>query len=105
MTITTNLGAIEVDVNTAKAPCTAASMTYLASKNFYDGTKCHRLTTEGIKVPRNFNLDPSGKWMLVASQDGDNVAVFQIGDDGLPKPTGNTVKVGRPVCVKFVPVG
>jgi 6-phosphogluconolactonase len=59
--------------------------------------------TEGIKTPRNFNLDPTGRWMLVASQDGDNVAVFAIDPEtGLPKPTGNTVKVGRPVCVKFL---
>lgn len=50
MTIDTSLGVIEVEVNTAKAPCTARSMTYLAGKNFFDGSKCHRLTTEGIKV-------------------------------------------------------
>ncbi|MEV4412856.1 peptidylprolyl isomerase [Catellatospora sp. NPDC049609] len=50
MAITTNLGVVEVEMNTAKAPCTAASMTYLAGKNFFDNSKCHRLTTEGIKV-------------------------------------------------------
>ncbi len=58
--------------------------------------------TEGIKVPRNFNIEPGGKWMLVASQDGDNVAVFSIGDDGVPKPTGVSVATPRPVCVKFL---
>ncbi|BCJ74117.1 peptidyl-prolyl cis-trans isomerase [Catellatospora sp. IY07-71] len=50
MTINTNLGPIEATVNTAKAPCTAASMTFLAGKKFFDNTKCHRLVTEGIKV-------------------------------------------------------
>lgn len=50
MTLTTNLGVLEVEVNTAKAPCTARSMTYLAGKNFFDNSKCHRMTTEGIKV-------------------------------------------------------
>jgi peptidyl-prolyl cis-trans isomerase B (cyclophilin B) len=50
MTITTNLGVVKVAVDTAKAPCTAASVTYLASKKFYDNTKCHRLTTAGIYV-------------------------------------------------------
>jgi 6-phosphogluconolactonase len=58
--------------------------------------------TEGIKIPRNFNIDPSGNWMLVASQDGDNVAVFSIGEDGVPKPTGVKVNVPKPVCIKFV---
>lgn len=61
--------------------------------------------TEGIKVPRNFNVTPDGKWMLVASQDGDNVKVFEIDQTtGVPKPTATVVEVGRPVCVKFVPV-
>lgn len=50
MTITTNLGVVKVAVDTAKAPCTAASMTYLAGKKFYDNTKCHRMTTASIYV-------------------------------------------------------
>lgn len=50
MTITMNIGVLEVEVDTAGAPCTARSMTYLASKNFFDNSKCHRLVTEGIKV-------------------------------------------------------
>ena len=58
--------------------------------------------TEGIKTPRNFNIEPGGKWMLVASQAADNVAVFAIGDDGVPKPTGITVATPAPVCVKFL---
>jgi 6-phosphogluconolactonase (cycloisomerase 2 family) len=40
--------------------------------------------------------------MLVANQDGNDVVVFAIGDDGLPKPTGTAVKTGKPVCVLFV---
>jgi len=50
MTVTTNQGVIEITLNTAKAPCSAASYTHLASKKFFDNTKCHRLTTEGIHV-------------------------------------------------------
>ncbi len=58
--------------------------------------------TAGIKTPRNFNLTPDGDWMLVANQDGNDVAVFKVGADGLPTPTGTSVKVGKPVCVKFL---
>ena len=69
-----------------------------------------RLTAAGhitgdIKIPRNFNTDPSGKWMLIASQDGGKVGVWEIDEKtGTGKETGDTVAVSRCVCVKFVPV-
>jgi 6-phosphogluconolactonase len=69
-----------------------------------------RLTAAGhitgdIKTPRNFNIDPTGRWMLIASQDADHVGVFEIEPStGMAKETKFTVVVGRPVCVKFVPV-
>jgi peptidyl-prolyl cis-trans isomerase B (cyclophilin B) len=50
MTITTNQGVVEVAMDHAAAPCTAASFTYLAAQEFYDGSICHRMTTEGIYV-------------------------------------------------------
>ena len=61
--------------------------------------------TGDIKTPRNFNIDPTGKWMLIASQDGDKVGVWELNaKTGLATETGTTVKVGKPVCVKFLPV-
>ncbi|HET6573598.1 MAG TPA: lactonase family protein [Fimbriiglobus sp.] len=57
---------------------------------------------EGIKNPRDFDIDPTGRWMVVANQDGNDLVVFEIGADGLPKPTGTKVAVPRPVCVKFL---
>jgi peptidyl-prolyl cis-trans isomerase B (cyclophilin B) len=48
MTITTNQGApITVSLDVAAAPCSAASLSFLAGKNFYNNTDCHELTTEG----------------------------------------------------------
>ncbi len=48
MTITTNQGgAITVGLDLAASPCGAASLSYLAGKNFYDNTACHEITTEG----------------------------------------------------------
>src|SRR5439155_26417727 len=38
--------------------CTAASFAYLSGKKFFDNTKCHRLTTQGIFVLQCG--DPSG---------------------------------------------
>ncbi len=61
--------------------------------------------TGDIKIPRNFNIDPSGKWMLIASEQGEKVGVWELDEKtGLGKETGNTVKISKPVCVKFVPV-
>lgn len=49
-TITTNQGQIVINLDGAKAPCTVNSFIYLASKGYFDGTSCHRLTTSGIYV-------------------------------------------------------
>jgi 6-phosphogluconolactonase len=62
--------------------------------------------TGDIKIPRNFNIDPTGRWMLIASQDGGKVGVWELDErTGLGKETGNTIAISRCVCVKFVPVG
>ena len=61
--------------------------------------------TGDIKTPRNFNIDPEGQWMLIASQDGNKVGVWKLDKTtGGGEETGQTIAVGRPVCVKFVEV-
>lgn len=48
MTITTNQGGpITVELDLAAAPCAGASMAHLASRSFFDNTKCHEITSEG----------------------------------------------------------
>ncbi|HEY1375368.1 MAG TPA: beta-propeller fold lactonase family protein, partial [Gemmataceae bacterium] len=59
---------------------------------------------EGVKTPRNFNIDPTGRWMIVANQDGNSLVVFKIDPQtGALSPTGVRAEVGAPVCVKFWP--
>ncbi len=50
VTITTNRGPIGVTLDADAAPCTAGSFTSLARQGYFDDTKCHRLTTQGIFV-------------------------------------------------------
>lgn len=61
--------------------------------------------TGDIKIPRNFNIDPTGKYMLIASQNGGKVGVWQLDPaTGLGKEMNTTVAVPSPICVKFVAV-
>ncbi len=59
----------------------------------------------GVKTPRNFAIEPTGQFMLVANQSGGNVIVFRIDPvTGLLVPTESSVKVDSPVCVRFAAV-
>ncbi|MGW0390321.1 peptidylprolyl isomerase [Streptomyces sp. NPDC003042] len=48
--IVTDMGRVTIEALTTKAPCTTNSFSFLAGKKYFDGTKCHRLTTRGIFV-------------------------------------------------------
>lgn len=57
----------------------------------------------GVKTPRNFAIEPTGKYMLVANQSGGNVIVFRINQStGELTPTESSVQVASPVCVRFM---
>jgi 6-phosphogluconolactonase len=59
----------------------------------------------GIKTPRNFAIEPTGQYMLVANQSGKSVISFRIDPKtGGLEPTGSSVEVGSPVCVRFMPL-
>jgi peptidyl-prolyl cis-trans isomerase B (cyclophilin B) len=49
-TIKTNQGTVVLALSNNKATCTVNSFLYLASKNYFNKTSCHRLTTAGIYV-------------------------------------------------------
>ncbi|MFI9159158.1 peptidylprolyl isomerase [Kitasatospora aureofaciens] len=50
MALDTNCGKVTVALDAAKAPHTVNSFNFLAGEQFFDHTKCHRLTTDGIFV-------------------------------------------------------
>ncbi|MCD7442092.1 peptidylprolyl isomerase [Streptomyces lincolnensis] len=50
MELATTCGDIDIALKTSAAPRTVNSFDFLAGKGYFDHTKCHRLTTEGIYV-------------------------------------------------------
>jgi peptidyl-prolyl cis-trans isomerase B (cyclophilin B) len=60
MTIETSGGDIGATLDADAAPCTVNSFTSLASQGYFDGTTCHRLTTEGIFVLQCGDPEASG---------------------------------------------
>lgn len=59
-------------------------------------TKC------GGDWPRNFVIDPTGKFMLVANQKSGNIILFKIDQKtGLPVETSKDYKLDAAVCLKF----
>jgi 6-phosphogluconolactonase len=69
-----------------------------------------KLTIKGFqstlgKTPRNFMIDPTGRWLLVANQNGKNVVVFKRDPaTGMLTDTNQRLEVPAPVCLKMEPV-
>lgn len=52
--------------------------------------------------PRNFTIDPSGKFLLVANQKSNDVVIFKRNiKTGMLIDTGKRISVGNPVCLKW----
>lgn len=75
LVIETNRGTIEVVVDIASARCAAASLDFLASRGFYNDTRCHK-------------LDTTLYTLTCGSKNGtDNSSVnYQFPTEGLPRP-------------------
>ncbi|UWZ86087.1 lactonase family protein [Occallatibacter riparius] len=59
-------------------------------------------TPSGGKTPRNFVLDPTERWMLVANQNSSNIAVFARNPtDGSLAADGKTYDCPSPMCILF----
>lgn len=52
--------------------------------------------------PRNFNITPNGKFLLVACRDSGCIQIFRRdAKTGLLTDTGRTIILDKPVCIKF----
>ena len=58
------------------------------------------------KTPRNFVIDPTGNFLLVANQNTNEIIIFKRDvNSGLLTPTGKKIEVDKPVCLKFIRIG
>ena len=61
-----------------------------------------QLVSTGGDWPRNFSLDPSGRWLLVANQrSGDVIVLARDQDSGRLTPTSQRIALPSPVCLRF----
>ena len=66
------------------------------------GTLTHLQTVAAeVHIPRNINLSPDGKWLLVAGQVSGGVPTFKVGGDGKLEFSGNRAEVPKAMCVVF----
>jgi 6-phosphogluconolactonase len=65
-------------------------------------TPIQHMSTAG-KTPRDFEIDPSGNFLLVANQDSSTLITFKINQStGMLEKTGFIAEVPSPVCIKFL---
>ena len=86
MKLATTCGDIDIDLKASAAPHTVNSFAFLAGKGYFDHTKCHRLTTNGIYVLQCG--DPTGQ--------GNGGPGYTIPDENLKDKSlkGNTYPKG-----------
>ncbi|MEU0133699.1 peptidylprolyl isomerase [Streptomyces sp. NPDC006296] len=100
MSLTTSQGDIGITMDAAKTPHTTNSFKALADKGYFDDTKCHRLTTEGIFVlqcgdPKGDGTGGPGYTI----PDENLTSLGKPGDDGsvtYPKGTVAMANTGQP---------
>lgn len=61
--------------------------------------------SSGGAHPRNFMIDPTGAYLLVANRNTDNIVVFERDQEsGLISPTDIEISVSQPVSLRMIPV-
>ncbi|KDQ66104.1 peptidylprolyl isomerase [Streptomyces sp. NTK 937] len=100
MSMKTSQGDIGIAMDAAKTPHTTNSFKSLADKGFFDGTKCHRLTTEGIFVLQCGDPEGNGQGGPGYTIPDENLtALGKAGDDGaVTYPAGSVAmaNTGQP---------
>ena len=61
-------------------------------------------TPATVSVPRNFNIDPSGQWLIAGGQKSSTLAIFSINQEtgALTLKRSDIPFEGQPICVEFL---
>jgi 6-phosphogluconolactonase len=72
---------------------------------FEDGFRYLATVFGQVSIPRNFNIDPTGNWMLVGGQKSHDLALFKIDPHtGIPTFSGTKIPFdGGPICIEPMP--
>lgn len=81
MTVSTNHGDVQVEMDLGQSPCVAASFAHLAGAEFYDGTKCHRMFPGMLQCG-----DPNARGDGYREEDGRGGPAYRFADENLPSP-------------------
>jgi 6-phosphogluconolactonase len=57
---------------------------------------------DGVKVPRNYAIDPSGKWLVCANLAGNTATVYRIDPESGRLSLTGTIAVPESLCVRFL---
>ncbi len=58
---------------------------------------------QGIQIPRDFNIDPTGKFMVVANQTKNNLVVYSVNSEtGELSFLHESVDTKEPICITFL---
>ncbi|OXM69921.1 peptidylprolyl isomerase [Amycolatopsis vastitatis] len=86
VTLKSTAGDIPLTLDRSLAPCAVQSFLSLAKQNFYDGTMCHRLGTEGLQMLQCGDPAATGD----PTQDGQGGPGYTMPDEAFPE-----IKYGR----------
>jgi peptidyl-prolyl cis-trans isomerase B (cyclophilin B) len=88
-TLRTSQGDIVIKLRNAQAPCTVNSFVHLAEANFWNGTQCHRISTDGGLYMLQCG-DPTAKASQTLTCDGSAGSggpAYQFADENLAGAT------------------
>jgi 6-phosphogluconolactonase len=59
---------------------------------------------DGVKVPRNYAIDPSGNWLVCANLAANTATVYRVDQDSGRLTLTGTISVPESLCVRFLPI-